>query len=176
MRQQWIATVAAVATLSFFAGPALAASVEVKGLHLCCPRCCTVAKGLLAKVKGVSDATADKGTKTVTFTAADDKAVEAGLKALMAGGFYGAATSDGKEIKMGAAPKKGDKADEVTVKGVHSCCGQCRTALTKLFGEAKVTFNGKGPQQDVTISGKDLDQGEVIEALRKTGFNGTIAK
>jgi len=175
MRQLGIAIIAAAA-LAFFSGNAYADKVEVKGLHLCCGQCVKVAKGLLAKVEGVSDVEADKDSKTVTFTAADDKAVKAGLKAIFAGGFYGAATSDGKEVKAPAAPKKGDKADEITVKGVHSCCGQCRKALTKLFDGSKVSFDGKGPKQDVTISGKDLDKGEVLESLRKTGFNGTVAK
>jgi copper chaperone CopZ len=176
MRQQWIATVAAVASLGLFSSQGFAAKVEVKGPHICCGQCVRVAKGLLAKVKGVSDAEVDKDSKTITFTAEDDKAVAAGLKAIMAGGFYGTATSDGKEVKAAGAAKKGSKGDEITVKGVHSCCGQCRKALTKLFEGSKVSFSGKGPKQDVTISGKDLDSGEVLEALHKAGFNGTIGK
>jgi bacterioferritin-associated ferredoxin len=176
MRQQWIGAVAAAAALSFFAGQTRAAAVEVKGLHICCGQCVNVAKKILAKVDGVSDAAGDKDSKTVTFAATDDKAAKAGIKALLAGGFYGEATIDGKETKVAGTPKKGGKADEITVKGVHSCCAACRKALTKAFADSKVSFSGKGPQQDVTISGKDLDKGETIEALRKAGFNGTIAK
>jgi hypothetical protein len=111
----------------------------------------------------------------VTFTAADEKAVKAGLHALHVGGLFGEATSDGKEIKV-KAPKKGDKADEITLKKVHVCCGACKKALTKLFEGSTVSFSGKGSVQDITISGKDLDKGEALETLRKAGFNGTIAK
>ena len=34
----------------------------------------------------------------------------------------------------------------------------------------------KGPQRTVNIEGTGLDRGEVIEALRKAGFNGTVEK
>jgi periplasmic mercuric ion binding protein len=175
MRQQWIATIAAAATLSLFSGQALADKVEVKGVHLCCGNCVNIAKKLLAKAEGVSDVEADKDSKTVTFTAADEKAVKAGLHALHAGGLFGKATSDGKEIKV-KAHKKGEKADEITIKSVHVCCGACKKALAKVFEGSKVSFSGKGAVQNLTISGKDLDKGEVLDSLREAGFNGTIAK
>src|SRR5580692_1999748 len=74
--------------------------VEVKGPHLCCKQCVNVSVGLLKKVDGVSDAKADVKTKTVTFTAKDSKAAKAGVMALVNGGFYGAASAGGKDIKI----------------------------------------------------------------------------
>lgn len=173
MRQRFVAIVAAIATVGLAANTARADKVEVKGPHVCCMRCVTVIKGFLGKVEGVSDVQAAKDAP-VTFTAKDEKAAVAGVKALIDNGFFGTATRDGKELKVDAAAAKSEKADTVTVKDVHSCCKLCRDAITGLFKEAKVTFEGAGPQQTVKIEGKDLDKAKVLEALRKTGFNGKV--
>src|SRR5437764_14746314 len=91
-------------------GAVAASDVEVKGPHICCGQCVKVAKGILAKVEGVTDADADAKAKTVTFKAADEKAAKAGVKALFEAGFYGSATNDGKELKVAVAgTKKGGK-------------------------------------------------------------------
>ena len=66
--------------------------------------------------------------------------------------------------------------DKLTVNGVHACCGQCKTAIKALFPDSKISYAGKGPQQNVTIEGGELYRGSVLEALRKTGFNGTFEK
>ena len=110
----------------------------------------------------------------MTFTAKDAKAAEAGVKALFDGGFFGAATDDGKEIKVEVSKAPTGKADEVTVKAVHVCCGQCQKAITRPVQGRKVTFGEGKPQKDVKISGKGLDKSAVLEALRKAGFNGKI--
>ena len=72
--------------------------------------------------------------------------------------------------------KKGTKADSVTVKDVHVCCMQCKKAIEGLFKDAKVSYEGPGAVKAVTIAGKDVDKGDVIETLRKAGFNGSVAK
>ena len=167
---------AGLAVLSLSAGAAIASDVEVKGPHICCGGCVKVVKSLLGKVDGVSDVDADPKTKTVTFKAKDAAAAAAGVKALVAGGFFGAATADGKELKIDASNKKGDKTDKITVKDVHACCGMCTTAIKNLFKDSTVTFEGKGPQRTVIIEGTGLERSAVLEALRKTGFNGKIDK
>lgn len=151
--------------------------VEVKGPHICCGQCVKIATKILAKVEGVTEASADIKGRSVTFTAKDGKAAKAGFKALVDGGFFGAASVDGKEIKLDLpAPKKGDKADVVSVKDVHVCCGQCQTAVNKLFTSSKVSYEGKGPQKTVRIEGTGLDPADVIDALKKAGFYGTVEK
>jgi copper chaperone CopZ len=158
-------------------GSAVASDVEVKGPHICCKQCVKVVEGILAKVDGVSNVSADTTTKTVKFTAADSKAVAAGLKALTDGGFSGAATNDGKEVKSTLAPvEKGDKLDSVKIAKVHVCCPQCQNAIKGLFKDQKVSFDGKGAQRTVVIEGGDVYAGSVIEALRKAGFNGSVEK
>jgi len=173
-----MAAVVAAGLLSLSVTVARAGSVELSGVHVCCPQCETLAKKILAKVDGVSEAAADKGKKTVSFTAKDEKTAVAGVKALADGGYFGAATLDGKELKVELATPKagGAKAAEVTVKGVHVCCGQCKTALGKLFPDAKIEY-GKGDDVkafEIKIVGKDLDKATIVETLRKGGFNGTI--
>ncbi len=152
-----------------------AAEVEVKNVHLCCPACVRAVGTILKKVEGISDAKCDQAGKTVSFKAADDKATAAALKALMAGGFYGKATADGKAVKVDA-PAASGTADSVTVEQVHVCCKSCQTAINDLFKDAKVTYKGSGAIRTVTVAGKGLDKGKVLETLRSAGFNGTVAK
>ena len=123
----------AVAVLS--AGQAMADKVEIKGPHICCGQCVKAVGTLLGAVDGVTDVKADIKTKMVTFTAKDEKAAKAGVKALVDGGLFGSATSDGKTLKVDAPAGTGDKADAVVVKDVHVCCGQCEKGV-------KATFKG----------------------------------
>src|SRR5262249_40936125 len=127
------------------------------------------------KVEGVSEVNAAKG-EPITFETTDAKAATAGVKALIDAGFFGTATDDGKEVKVEVAtPKKGDKADEITIKGIHVCCGQCKTGLKKaLPSGVEIAYEGEKAQKDVTIKGKDLDKAAILTALRKAGFNGKI--
>ncbi len=177
MRNLFVVPIIGFAVAVLSAGPATADSVEVKGPHICCQQCVNVVGKLLGKVDGVSDVKADSKTKMVTFTAKDEKAAKAGLKALIDGGLFGSATSDGKELKVDVAvPAKGDKADVVVVKDVHVCCGACQNGIKGTFKDAKISFEGKGPQRTVRIEGAGLEPGGVIEALRKAGFNGSVQK
>jgi copper chaperone CopZ len=169
--------VAGLAGSAVWAAQGQGGKVEVKGPHICCKTCINVVGKILGKVDGVSEVVADSKTKTVTFTAKDTSAAKAGFKALIDGGFFGSATLEGKELKSGvAAAKKGEKADVVTVKDVHVCCGQCQKAINKIFPDAKVTYDGTGPQKSVRIAGSSLEPGAVLEALRNAGFNGSVEK
>lgn len=156
-----------------------AAEVSIKGAHLCCGQCVTLAKKALADVKGVSDATPDQNSKTIAFKADDDKAVEAGLTALSKAGFYGTATADKKEIKFpGKEIEKGKKAASITVSDVHLCCGQCVTGVKKALADLKGVEKIEAVQKDktVTVTGKDIDTAEFIDALHKAGFQGELKK
>jgi hypothetical protein len=163
-----------------FAGAALVSAqgsggkVEVTGPHICCQQCQNVVAKILGKVDGVSDVSADIKAKTVTFNAKSDASAKAGIKALVDGGFFGSAKVDGKATTVdAAAPAKGTAGDKVTVKDVHVCCGACQKAINKLFDGSKVTYEGKGPQRTVIITGSNLEPSAVVDTLRKAGFNGT---
>jgi mercuric ion binding protein len=174
MRQLFVAAVATAILAAFAAAPAQAGKVEMKALHICCGQCEKAITSILGKIDGVSEAKADKATKTATFTTKDDKTTTAALAALVEGGYYGTATDDGKEVKVEApTAKKGDKADEVTITNVHVCCPQCQKAITALFKDAKCAFPDK---TSVKVTGSGVDKGEALEALNKAGFGGKIAK
>jgi copper chaperone CopZ len=178
MRAFFAVCLAGLTATALSAAAADNAKIEIKGPHICCKQCVNVVGGILGKVDGVADAKCDVPGKTVTFTAKDDAAAKAAVKALLDGGFFGKVTADGKEMKVDApAPKKGDKADKVAVKDVHVCCPQCQNAIKKVFKDASVTFTDpNGAQRTVNVEGTGLDRGEVLDALRKAGFNGTVEK
>lgn len=177
MRSVFAASLASLAVVILSAGSVLAGTVEVKGPHICCGACVKAIGKIMDKVDGVSEVKADAKTKTVTFTAKDAAAAKAGVKALFAGGFFGSATEDGKELKIAVGGvKKGDQVKAVTVKNVHACCGLCHKEIKGLFADSTVTFEGTGAQRTVVIEGGTLEASAVLQALRKAGFNGTIQK
>jgi copper chaperone CopZ len=174
MRRSVLTAAALAVAVVWGAGTAHAGKVEIKGTHICCGMCEKAITGVLSKVDGVSDAAADKGKGTVTFTTKDDKTTAAAISALNDAGFTGTAADDGKEVKTDLpSPKKGEKADEITVSSTHVCCMQCKKAITALFPDATVDFPDKGT---VKISGKGLDKAATLESLRKAGFNGKLDK
>ena len=155
----------------------LADSIEVKGPHICCKQCVNVATKILEKIDGVSDIKTDAKSKSVTFTAKDEKSAKAGYKALIDGGFFGTATRDGKELSIDIAPlPTGAKADVIVVKDVHVCCGQCQNGVAKALPDTKISYEGKGPQRTVRVEGTSLEPAGVLQALRKAGFNGVVQK
>lgn len=172
MRQSVLAAAVIAAVAAWGAGTAQAGKVEIKGAHVCCPKCVTAITNILKKVDGVSDAVA-KPKGDITFTTTGDKATTAALTALLDGGFIGAATDDGKEVKAElTSPKAGAKAEEVTVTDTHVCCGKCQKAIEVVLpAGAKAEFPDK---TTVKITGKDLDKAEILESLRKAGFNGKV--
>ncbi len=175
MRQLFVAMVIAIGAAALSAAPVQAGKVEVTGVHLCCKRCVTAVTATLEKVDGVTDAACEPNKKTVTFTTKSPTATAAAIKALLAAGFYGKVLEDGKPVTVEApGPKKGEKADEVTIKEVHVCCGSCQKAISALFKGPKVTFSGTGLQREVKVTGKDLDKASVLETLEKAGFYGKV--
>jgi copper chaperone CopZ len=172
MKRLFACAVAAFASL--VAGPAVvkADSVEVSGVHLCCPQCVRVATNAISKVDGVSEVKGDRATKTVKFTAKDEAATKAAKSALTEAGFAGTFKVDGKDLPADApGEKKTEKVAEVTVKGAHICCGACKNAATKLFTNSKVEFPGK---DTIKVSGSDLTVSGVLDTLHKAGFGGKV--
>ncbi|HUG89639.1 MAG TPA: cation transporter [Planctomycetaceae bacterium] len=156
-----------------FAAAAQAGEVTVKSMHLCCGQCDKLAAEALKDVDGVSGAKVDRPGKTVTFTATDDKAAEAGIKALAEEGFYGKATHGGKEVKFPeSGAKEGDTSDSLTLSQVHLCCGMCVTAVKKalddLDGVEKVEADRD--ERTVTVSGKGIKTSAAVKALNDAGF------
>jgi copper chaperone CopZ len=173
MRQLLLAAVVIVAV-----GAAQARADEkavIAGPHICCGSCIKAVGAILAKVDGISEVKCSVKDKTVTFMAKDKAATQKALEAMVAGGFAGSAKFGDANLTQAIRKPEG-KANEVVVKGVHACCGQCHKAIKGLFPDAKVTFAGSGPQRDVTIVGTDLSLAAVQQALNEKGFSGKVEK
>jgi periplasmic mercuric ion binding protein len=174
MRQLAVLTMF-VAAISFVqADQGAAVMCKADNLHLCCNQCDKSVRGILDKVEGISAVKVDrKADDKVTFQAKDEKAASAALAALVKGGFLPTVTAGDKKL----IPEKvtvNVKGDEITVTGVHVCCGACVKAVTALFTDAKVTVPGSGTMRDVIVSGKNLDGQAVLETMQKGGFTGTV--
>src|SRR5207244_9017618 len=61
--------------------------IEVKGMHLCCGGCEGGAKGAVES-GGAKEASTDKASGTLTFSAANDAAAQKALEKLAAAGFW----------------------------------------------------------------------------------------
>ena len=129
-------------------------------------------------MKGVSGAKCDRSAKTISFKADDAKAALAGLRALGRAGFYGTAAHGGKPIKYAGPVWNGTKADTVTLRGLHVCCGACVKAIDNAVkGVAGVkTVKTVRRTRTVMQSGKGIDVGAAIAAFNKAGFNARYGK
>ncbi len=157
----------------------LGGTVSVKGVHMCCGGCKSIAEDALEDLTGVDKVVCDLNTKAIEFNAADEKAVARGIKALAEAGFHGKATHGKKAVpfpKSGA--KKGVKSNIVLLTGVHLCCTACVTAshkaLLKVKGVAVIDIDRN--EKSIKLTGDAMDQLEIVESLNRAGFFGHIGK
>lgn len=178
MQRFVLSSAAAIAAVAMLTAAAQAGEVTVKDVHLCCPACVKAVAQALDKVDGVSDAKCDTKAKTVSLQAADDKAAAAAIAALAKAGFHGNAAHGDKKLEFPASgAKKGDKADTITLTGVHLCCPACVKAVAKAMEDVSgATAKCDTKEKTVTVTGSGLDVAAVVEALNKGGFHGTVKK
>lgn len=166
------AVVCAAATL-----PVLAGDVEITGVHICCNSCVKGVEAALKGVEGVTNVNADRKSKSIKFTAADDKAAEAGIQALATGGFHGTAKHGDKGLDFPASGAKADaKSADVKIEHVHMCCGACvkavDAAVKKVAGVGKVTADQE--QSSIEVTGENVSIAAVVKALNDAGFHATV--
>jgi copper chaperone CopZ len=173
---KWMALPAAVG-LTVLVGSALAvadATVEIKGVHLCCGAC---VKGVGAALKGVDGATpkCDQKAKTVTITAKDDATAQKAVDALTAAGYHGDVSSAGVSIKETTGIPKGN-VKSLSLGGIHNCCGACTKAIkAALKGvEGVKADTAKAKLATLEVRG-DFDAGAVIKALNAAGFHPQVS-
>lgn len=169
---------AVAVALVFGAGSvAFAGKVEVKGVHLCCGACVTGVDKALKGVEGVSGVNSDRESKTVTFSAADDKAAQAGINALADAGFHGTATHEGEAVAFPeSGAKEGAKASEVMIEDVHLCCPACvkevDAVVSKVEGVSDVVSDREN--STVKVTGENVSVEAVVKALNGAGFHATV--
>jgi copper chaperone CopZ len=144
--------------------------VELKGVHLCCGAC---EKGVTTALKGLDGVSqvADRKTKTVTLTAADDAAAQKAIDALAAAGYHGDIASKAVTIKSETNVPAG-KVKKLSLTNLHNCCGACGKAIQKAVKSvAGVTGDTVKPKQaDFEVTG-DFEAAEVVKALNSAGFH-----
>jgi copper chaperone CopZ len=146
---------------------------KASGAHMCCKSCENSIVKALEPVKGVTNVVTTRAKKEITFTADSADTAAKAAKALQDAGFGFTFKAGAKDVSV-AAQKPSGKGDTVVVKGVHACCPACTETIKGLFKEATVTIDPKGIQRNVTVTGKNLVEADVLEALQKAGFTGTI--
>ena len=176
MKAMWVS--AFVAAIGIVVGSVLAAEVSVSDVHLCCAACTKAVGKALKGVAGVSGAKCDTDARTVTFTAANEHAVTAAIKALNAAGFHGSAKADGKDASVpdDSGAKAGDKPEEVTLTGIHNCCGMCKKAIIKTVEGVSGAGSVEIRRREVSITGNKADVAEIVKALNAAGFHVKVAK
>src|SRR5262249_9454967 len=115
--------------LAALAVPALAETkVTVSGTHLCCGACIKAVDTTL-KDLAVAKVKSDQAAKTIEITAENDEAAQKAIDALANAGFYGKLDND--KIKYKPVSSGSAAVEKVEVSGIHNCCGQCTSAISK---------------------------------------------
>lgn len=158
--------------IAFTSSTLLADEVKVGGVHLCCGKCVQQAKASLSSVEGISKVRVNKTAETVVFEATGKEVAHHGLKSLAKAGFYGSPSIDGPTFDVKQSAKKND----VSVTGMHLCCGGCITSAVKAIegvsgvNETKVSAKtGK-----IEVSGTDIQLVAVLKALHEAGMHGKV--
>ena len=149
-------------------------SVKISNVHLCCQGCVKGAEKAVAKAKGVT-AAVDKDAGTVTLTG-DKAAVQSGVDALVAAGYYGKSDSADVSVKDTSGAKDG-KVSTLTVNDVHLCCDKCATAAKKALAKVKGVTSDTAEKKATSFEVKgDFSPKEVFTALQAAGFTGKAGK
>lgn len=164
-----ILAIIATAALTTFASAE--SSVKLSDVHLCCKSCVVGAEKAVSKAKGVT-AAVDKDAGTVTLTGADKAALQSGVDALVAAGYFGKSDRADVTVKDMSGAKDG-KVASMTVDDVHLCCDKCakvaKQALAKVKGVTSDTAEKKVTSFEVK---GDFSPKEVMAALQDAGLTG----
>jgi copper chaperone CopZ len=150
-------------------------TLTMSDVHICCDSC---VKGAQKAVAGVKDLTAvvDKDDETIILTGTDKTAVQNGVDALVAAGFFGRSSDPSIKVNSETGAKN-QKVELLHVEGVHLCCGSCvkaiNTALESVSGVKANTAKKDATSFEVT---GDFNDKEVFDALQKAGLTGKVAK
>ena len=148
-------------------------SVSVKGVHLCCGGCQSIAEDALKDLKGVSGISCDLNTKVISYKAVDQKTAETGIKALAAAGFFGTAAFKNKKLEFPeSGAKKGARANSISLTNVHLCCTACVTASQKSLESVKgvTLIDIDRSAKTIKLTGDAVSIPEAVRALNKAGF------
>lgn len=150
-------------------------TVTLSGVHNCCKGC---ANGITKAAEGIKDVTVTPEGKTVKITAKSKMNAKKAAEAIIAAGYFGTSDAESSSSSSSSSSTKASKKlTSATVTGAHLCCGKCVTAVSDavktVTGITKSNIVAK--ESTFTVEG-EFTEGELLAALNKAGFNGTIGK
>jgi copper chaperone CopZ len=154
--------------------------IEVKNMHLCCGGCEGAATKAVEEGGG-KEAKADKASKTLTFTAANEKVAQAALDKLAAAGFWGEVEKP-FAFKADSKTELGPKAKPVklssgTFKGAHNCCEACNKALVEAIKSVEGVESEESKAKEASFSVKGaFDPAALVKAVNAAGYHVTLDK
>jgi copper chaperone CopZ len=143
-------------------------------VHNCCKGC---TNGIVKAAADLKDVTVTAEGKTVTIVAKSKVNAKKAVEAIMAAGYYGTSDTEEKAIASSSSSAPAKKLTEATVSDVHLCCGKCATAMTDaLKAVPGITANTVASKAtSFTVKG-EFTEAELVAAMNKAGFNGTVGK
>lgn len=157
-----------------------AVTITVKNMHLCCGGCEGAAKGAIESGGG-KDVMVDRGAKTLTYTAANEKAAQGALDKLAAAGFHGEVDKPfGIKDDSGTVlpPKaKPVKLSSGTFKGAHNCCDACNKALKEAIKSVEGVESDDAASKAPTFTVKGAyDPAALVKAINAAGYHVKLEK
>jgi copper chaperone CopZ len=163
-----------LAFLSLASFAAAETTITLSGVHNCCKGC---ANGITKAAADLKDVTVTPEGKTVKIVAKSKANAKKAVEAIAAAGYYGTSDAESESSSASSLPAKpGKKLTEATVTGAHLCCGKCVTAVK----DAVKTVSGitesniVAKEKTFTVKG-EFTEAELVTALNKAGFNGTVS-
>lgn len=152
--------------------PKGATSVILSGAHVCCSKC---QKRIEKAVERYDDIKLvfDKGAGTVTFNGESGQAVEDALFKVHEAGFYG--STDHARLKMKKPGGSKKEVEELSVSGMHVCCGKCEKAIKSAFKDVKGIESHTMEKGKSTFAVKgEISAAEINKALNGVGLNARV--
>jgi len=149
--------------------------ITLEGVHNCCRGC---ANGITKAAEGIKDVTIAPEGSTVKITAKSKTGAKKAVEAILAAGYYGTTEAGtDKPATSTSQPKAAKKLTAATVTGAHLCCQKCVDAVADAVktvpGITKSNIVSK--EKTFTVEG-EFTEPDLLAALNKAGFNGTISK
>lgn len=147
-------------------------TVTLQGVHNCCKGC---TNGIVKAAAGLKDVTVTAEGKTVTITAKSKSNAKKAVEAIQAAGYYGESSEAGTTAAASTASDK--KLTAATVTGAHLCCQKCVNAVAEAVKSVPgiKESNIVSKQNTFTVAG-EFTEAELLAALHKAGFHGSVGK
>jgi len=130
---------------------------------------------------GGKEAKVDKASKTLTFTAANEKVAQVALDKLGAAGFWGEVEKpfSMKDDSGTLLPPKAKavKLSSGVFKGAHNCCDACNKALVEAIKgvEGVESEECKAKEASFTVKGA-FDPAALVKAVNAAGYHVKLDK